>query len=84
MASRGRGAADPPRHPFPQPDSDKVIDFGVEGPRDLRGRAQNVNVYEAVAHHVAKLRKRRMVLASYTTGARGAWPACSRIMASRA
>jgi transcription-repair coupling factor (superfamily II helicase) len=59
--------------PFPQPESDKVIDFGVEGPRDFAPeRAQNVNVYEAVAHHVAKLRKqqKKVVLASYTTGAR--------------
>ncbi|HEU4957302.1 MAG TPA: transcription-repair coupling factor [Sphingomicrobium sp.] len=59
--------------PFPQPESDKVIDFGVEGPRDFAAeRAQNVNVYEAVAHHVAKLRKqqKKAVLASYTVGAR--------------
>ena len=59
--------------PFPQPESHKVIDFGVEGPRDFAPeRAQNVNVYEAVAHHVAKLRKqaKKVVLASYTTGAR--------------
>ena len=58
---------------FSQPDSDKVIDFGVEGPRDFAPeRAQNINVYEAVAHHVAKLRKqqRKVVLASYTAGAR--------------
>ncbi|HEU0310296.1 MAG TPA: transcription-repair coupling factor [Sphingomicrobium sp.] len=59
--------------PFRQPESDKVIDFGVEGPRDFAPeRAQNVNVYEAVAHHVAKLGKlqKKVVLASYTTGAR--------------
>jgi len=59
--------------PFPQPQSDQVIDFGVEGPRDFAPeRAQNVNVYEAVVHHVAKLRKqnKKVVLASYTTGAR--------------
>ena len=44
--------------PFPQPESDKVIDFGVDGPRDFAPeRAQNANVYEAVAKHVAKLRK---------------------------
>ena len=68
--------ADRPIHvatPFPQPESDKVIDFGVEGARDFAPeRAQNVNVYEAVAHHVAKLKKqqKKVVLASYTTGAR--------------
>ncbi len=58
---------------FAQPESDTVIDFGVEGPRDFAPeRAQNANVYEAVAKHVAKLRKekRKVVLASYTTGAR--------------
>jgi transcription-repair coupling factor (superfamily II helicase) len=59
--------------PFPQPASDKLIDFGVEGPRDFAPeRAQNANVYEAVAKHVAKLKKekKKVVLASYTTGAR--------------
>jgi transcription-repair coupling factor (superfamily II helicase) len=59
--------------PFPQPEIDKVIDFGVEGPRDFAPeRAQNANVYEAVAKHVARLRKdkKKIVLASYTTGAR--------------
>ena len=59
--------------PFPQPESDKVIDFAVDGPRDFAPeRAQNVNVYEAVAHHVAKLRRqqKKVVLASYTVGAR--------------
>jgi len=59
--------------PFPQPASDTVIDFGVEGPRDFAPeRAQGANVYEAVAKHVAKLRKdkKKIVLASYTAGAR--------------
>ena len=59
--------------PFPQPESEKVIDFGVDGPRDFAPeRAQNVNVYEAVAKHVAKLRKdkKKIVLASYSAGAR--------------
>jgi transcription-repair coupling factor (superfamily II helicase) len=59
--------------PFSQPESGKVIDFAVDGPRDFAPeRAQNVNVYEAVAHHVAKLRKqhKKVVLASYTAGAR--------------
>jgi transcription-repair coupling factor (superfamily II helicase) len=68
--------ADRPIHvatPFPQPESDTTIDFAVEGPRDFAPeRAQNVNVYEAVAHHVAKLKKqqKKVVLASYSTGAR--------------
>ena len=59
--------------PFPQPESDRIIDFAVEGPRDFAPeRAQNVNVYEAVAHHVAKLNKqqKKVVLASYSKGAR--------------
>jgi transcription-repair coupling factor (superfamily II helicase) len=59
--------------PFPQPESDRIVDYGVEGPRDFAPeRAQNVNVYEAVAKHVAKLRKeqKKVVLASYTMGAR--------------
>ncbi|MDQ3145280.1 MAG: transcription-repair coupling factor, partial [Pseudomonadota bacterium] len=59
--------------PFPEPPNDRVIDFGVEGPRDFAPeRAQNANVYEAVVKHVAKLRKdkRKVVLASYTIGAR--------------
>ena len=58
---------------FPEPASDKVIDFGVEGPRDFAPeRAQNVNVYEAVVKHIAKLRrdKKKIVLASYSIGAR--------------
>ena len=59
--------------PFPQPESEKVLDFAVEGPRDFAPeRAQNLNIYEAVAHHAAKLRKigRKVVLASYSAGAR--------------
>ena len=59
--------------PFQQPESDKVIDFGVDGPRDFAPeRTQGANVYEAVTKHVAKLRKdkKKIVLASYTAGAR--------------
>ncbi len=58
---------------FPERASDKVIDFGVEGPRDFAPeRAQNANVYEAVVKHIAKLRKdkKKIVLASYSIGAR--------------
>jgi len=58
---------------FPEPASDKVIDFGVEGPRDFAPeRAQNANVYEAVVKHIAKLKrdKKKIVLASYSLGAR--------------
>ena len=59
--------------PFAQPEGELIIDFAVDGPRDFAPeRAQNVNVYEAVAHHVAKLRKqqKKVVLASYSAGAR--------------
>ena len=59
--------------PFPEPESGRVIDFGVQPARDFAPeRAQQANVYEAVAAHVADLRRRgrKVVLASYTKGAR--------------
>ena len=59
--------------PFPEPESSKVIDFGVQSARDFAPeRAQQANVYEAIAKHVAELRKsgHKVVLASYTRGAR--------------
>ncbi|WP_265529795.1 transcription-repair coupling factor [Sphingomicrobium marinum] len=59
--------------PFPEPENDRVVDLDVAGPRDFAPeRAQGANVYEAVADHVAKLRKsgRKVVLASYSKGAR--------------
>ncbi len=59
--------------PFPEPESATTIGFGVEPPRDFTPeRAQQANVYEAVADHVGKLRKsgHKVVLASYTRGAR--------------
>ena len=68
--------ADWPIHlasPFPEPESDRVIDFGVQPARDFAPeRAQQANVYEAVAKHVGELRRsgRKVVLASYTRGAR--------------
>jgi transcription-repair coupling factor (superfamily II helicase) len=71
-----RAIAERPIHltsAFPEPASERVLDFAVEGPRDFAPeRAQNINVYEAVAAHVAKLRKanKKVVLASYSTGAR--------------
>ena len=58
---------------FPEPESDRVIDFGVQAARDFAPeRAQQSNVYEAVAAHVANLRRsgHKVVLASYTRGAR--------------
>ena len=59
--------------PFHEPESDRVIDFGVEPARDFAPeRAQQANVYEAVAKHVGDLRRsgHKVVLASYTRGAR--------------
>ena len=41
-----------------EPESDRVIDFGVDAARDFAPeRSQNANVYEAVADHVAELRR---------------------------
>ncbi|HEX6073016.1 MAG TPA: CarD family transcriptional regulator, partial [Sphingomicrobium sp.] len=68
--------ADRPIHlasPFPEPESERTIDFGVEPARDFTPeRTRQVNVYEAVAAHVSELRRggRKVVLASYTAGAR--------------
>jgi transcription-repair coupling factor (superfamily II helicase) len=59
--------------PFPEPESATTISFGVDPARDFAPeRAQQANVYEAVAEHVGKLRKsgHKVVLASYTRGAR--------------
>jgi transcription-repair coupling factor (superfamily II helicase) len=59
--------------PFREPESQRVIDFAVDAARDFAPeRAQQANVYEAVAKHVAELRRRgrKVVLASYTRGAR--------------
>ena len=68
--------ADRPIHlasPFHEPESNRVIDFGVDAARDFAPeRAQQTNVYEAVAKHVGDLRRsgHKVVLASYTKGAR--------------
>jgi len=68
--------ADWPIHlasPFPEPESARTIDFGVEAARDFGPeRTQQANVYEAVAEHIGALRRRgrKVVLASYTRGAR--------------
>ncbi len=58
---------------FPEAESASTIDFGVEAARDFAPeRARNENVYEAVVEHIQKLRRagRKVVLASYTKGAR--------------
>jgi transcription-repair coupling factor (superfamily II helicase) len=59
--------------PFPEAESERTIDFAVESARDFSPeRARQANVYEAVAQHAADLRRsgRKVVLASYTAGAR--------------
>jgi transcription-repair coupling factor (superfamily II helicase) len=59
--------------PFHEPESPSVVDLGVDGPRDFAPeRAQNANIYDAVAAHAAHLKrdKRKLVLASYTAGSR--------------
>ena len=58
---------------FHEPESATVLDFGVDGPRDFGAeRANSVNVYEAVVHHLKTIQRdgRKAVLASYSTGAR--------------
>ena len=58
---------------FPEPESARTVSFEVEPARDFAPeRTRQENIYEAVANHVAKLRKggKKVVLASYTTGAR--------------
>ncbi|HUG45422.1 MAG TPA: transcription-repair coupling factor [Sphingomicrobium sp.] len=59
--------------PFPEAQGPRTIDFNVESARDFAPeRARNANVYQAVTEHIAKLRRsgRKVVLASYTEGAR--------------
>ena len=59
--------------PFPEAETERTIDFGVQAARDFAPeRGKQANVYEAVAQHVSELRRTRhkVVLASYTTGAR--------------
>ena len=71
-----QAVADRPVHlasTFPEPEGPRTIAFEVEPARDFAPeRAQQANVYEAVADHVKGLRKggRKVVLASYTRGAR--------------
>jgi transcription-repair coupling factor (superfamily II helicase) len=59
--------------PFHEPESATVLDFAVDGPRDFAPeRAAQSNIYDAVAGHLAKLRKagRKPILASYSIGSR--------------
>ena len=68
--------ADRPLHlatPYREPESARVVDFEVDAARDFAPeRSQNANVYEAVVAHIADLRRRKkkVILASYSAGAR--------------
>ncbi len=58
---------------FHEPESAHVLDFGVDGARDFAPeRAQQANVYEAVAKHLAQSQRlgRKRIIASYSMGAR--------------
>src|SRR3546814_15537367 len=58
---------------FHEPESAKVIECGVDAPRDFTPeRTAQTNVYEAVSAHISDLRKagKRVILASYTKGSR--------------
>ncbi|RXR27712.1 transcription-repair coupling factor [Sphingobium fluviale] len=59
--------------PFYEPESASVLDFGVDAARDFAPeRAQNANVYDAVAVNIENQRKagRKIIIASYSGGAR--------------
>lgn len=58
---------------FHEPESATVLDFGVDGARDFAPeRAQNANVYEAVAKHLEQVQRKgkKRIIASYSVGAR--------------
>ena len=71
-----QAVASRPNHrtsPFPEAESPRTVDFAVEAARDFAPeRARNANIYEEVAEHIQALRRsgRKVVLASYTRGAR--------------
>jgi transcription-repair coupling factor (superfamily II helicase) len=59
--------------PFPEAEGPLTVDFRVESARDFAPeRARGDNIYKAVADHVSDLRRsgRKVILASYTKGAR--------------
>ncbi|WP_443970754.1 transcription-repair coupling factor [Sphingobium sp. CR28] len=58
---------------FHEPESAHVIDIGADNSRDFAPeRAQNANVYEAVAQHLEQSARKghRRIIASYSVGAR--------------
>ncbi|NJC33436.1 transcription-repair coupling factor (superfamily II helicase) [Sphingomonas jejuensis] len=59
--------------PFHAPDSDRVVEFGVDGPRDFAPeRTAGTNIYDALATWAAEQKRagRKLVIASYTPGSR--------------
>jgi transcription-repair coupling factor (superfamily II helicase) len=59
--------------PFHEPESDSVIDFGIDGPRDFAPeRTKGDNVYDALAGHAAGLAHagKGLILACYSAGSR--------------
>ncbi|HEX7852349.1 MAG TPA: transcription-repair coupling factor [Sphingobium sp.] len=59
--------------PFHEPESDRVVDLNVDGPRDFAPeRATNANVYEVLATHLSRESQlgRKRIIASYSIGAR--------------
>ena len=59
--------------PFPEPDSDKVVDFGFRAGRNFSAeRGRGDNVYPVLAAHLAETGKagRRPLLAAYSRGSR--------------
>jgi transcription-repair coupling factor (superfamily II helicase) len=59
--------------PFREPESEHVLDFGIEAPRDFTPeRTKGDNIYDALAGHVAGLAhaKKGLILACYSVGSR--------------
>ena len=57
--------------PFREPESARVIDFAIEGPRDFGAeRSRSENVYEALADYRKTLGKSGLVVANYSIGSR--------------
>ncbi len=56
---------------FHEPESTRVLDFGIDGPRDFGPeRSRSENVYEALADYKKSLGRTGLVLASYSGGSR--------------
>ena len=57
--------------PYHEPDSARVVDFGIDGARDFGPeRSRSGNVYEALADYRGSLKGKGLVLASYSEGSR--------------